>query len=231
MIYLLIFLSLIITSFGFYKYLKHKGYYIYLRLNKDLSIGNECLHLECTFPDGTNIYRIKTEYVMMIHSERMRVIDEYLNAIAFLGVDLETLRAGLSNMNRLCNEIVLKPYEQDSLKARDDHNKIGNNLLENTGSTIANNKESIRKMYLMFYVLDGEDFRVSDAKYDKRKLELLDQFPQYQSFFFNRLSKAIEPLGITYRNAVIIATETLLIKQRVSEIISELKESIPQTTT
>lgn len=230
MIYLLILLLLIIAGIITYHILKKKGYYVYFRLNKDVSIGNECLHLEATFPDGTNIYRIKTEYVMMIHSERNRVIEEYLNYIGWLGVEKETIDAGLKNMIKLNDEMMLKPYEAESVTSRDKHHSIANNLLDRTPKAFTANRDNINKMYQMFYVLEGEDFRTVNKEFDKKKIELIERYPEYLPFFFQRLSKVTEHLGITWRNAIQIAMGTLMIKKQVSEIIDDLSQSTPQST-
>lgn len=220
MIYLFIFfVAAVVVFFG----LKSKGYYLYFKLKKDYYIGDECLEFEMQFPSGEKLYRIKTEYVMMIASERMRVIDEYLNQIAWLGIEIPTLQEGLRNMIRLTDEILLKPYEIESITARDDHHKIGHNLIDRTPKAFNASKENIDKMFLMFFVLSDENWREINPEMDKKKLALLDKYPEQRPFFFQKLSAVIEPLGLTYINVIQLATETLMLRQKVAEIIDELK--------
>lgn len=191
-------------------------------------IEADCLHKETVeFPNGTPIYLVKSEYIMAIKCERSDVIEDFLNMIAFIGVDIETLKTGQRNIQEASNTMALKPYEPESLVARDNIHKITNAVIEYTPQVLNFNKDMLRKMFCMFYCLDGEDWRSVNPEMDKKKIELLEAYPHLQSFFFQRLEQVTKPLSITLHNAILIASQSLLIKSRITDLIKDLKVSIP----
>ena len=218
MIYLIALILVIIISLLLY--IKLNKVKVYFRLHKENKI-KDYLEPPYIFPNGTRIYQIKSEYIMTIHSERNRIIEEYLNYISYIGTTKAELSVGLQNIKKLASNIVLKPYEAESLDDRDNIYKICDRLMVTAPEAIRAINEYYKELFCMFFVLDGEDFRNYDEKYNTIKKQLLEENPKEKVFFFKALENATQHLQTSYRNAILIASQTLIIKEQMNRIVKE----------
>jgi hypothetical protein len=172
---------------------------------KDFTAKKYC-DLFYTFPDGTKIYKLKEDYFERLPAKKLLSIQDNSNYIAFLGISKSMLEASQEKIEKLAIEIEvmignkakhseLLPKQQ-ALLQHIRAQKVSKSEYDNTISAI------LLSIFDMFFYFEKETLFYSDEFYLEKKREYLDKYPSLRGFFFKSLESFMNPLKVTFENAI-----------------------------
>lgn len=183
-----------------------------------------------TFPNGQKVYQVKDEYFEMLPAKKLMFIQENSNYIAFLGISKHTLHAG----HRKIKEQAYKIMAQSELRNKEELRNRCNDLvklvdqIDTTREEYDKTNEAIMvSLFDLFFFLDNETpFEWSEESVE-RKRNLLNEYPYFRNFFFQKLNSFMSDYKVTLQNCINFA----LIQTQVQEVVKEIAKDLSHTNT
>lgn len=181
-----------------------------------------------TFPNGKKLYTIKDNSLHKIPAKNYNQLQENHNYLAFLGA---------TKANIIANNKLIADYCSRGLKGENTYESI-NKLIGTRDIFLTEYDSAIERLVLntfdAFFFFENENpFETNEAKRAKTlelKRKYLNDYPYFNSFFFQLVKKRYKNLLDIWSESIDFALAQITLSQMIKEMKQEVTQLNLQTT-